>query len=1014
MSNTNEARAKPQPQEHSADPVLLYQQRCKSGQAPDLSAFLSQLGTLSSDDLCALVRADQEFRWTRGQSALAEDYLRRFPGLRDSTEVALDLIYSEFVLRRRLGHNPTIAEYLGRFPELADRLRTQLELDQALGTETLSELDPNRPIPGPPASASPATTPYQADTPRLNGTPRRIGQYEVLGELGRGTFGVVYRARDTRLARQVAIKVMHAAISSSADELARFRAEVEALGSLQHPNIVQIHDTGIHEGMPYLVMELIEGGNLAQQLNGQPRPCRDAAALVEVVARATHVAHQKGIVHRDLKPGNIMLTGDGTPKITDFGLVKRLDRSLGLSQTGQAIGTPSYMAPEQASGRVHEVGPAADVYALGAILYELLTGRPPFLGPDVLAVLDQVRAVEPLSPSRLVPRLPRDLCTICLKCLEKEPRRRYASALDLADDLRRFLDGHTIVARPAGFLERAWRLVRRRPWEVSLVVASVLMIILVVVWIARERVLEERRKQEVAVVNLEARKEEEKRQFMEQEHEHSLDALNGILDLVVKGKLQNKPGLEPLHDELLRHYKALIDRQQGSDLAPREKLVDACLRLGKLIRKTGKLTDAHGALDRAEQLSQGLIKHRTQEPRLAHQLSRVLLERGRIHEEMGLTAKAQKDYQAARECLERLHKGDPGNPEYQRDLGEVLHLLAGLSANADTATAHKEALALYHRALELRKAAERRADAKPEDRADLARTYGYLGDLLLDMGQLADADVAYWRSQHIREQLASANDSDPDEANFQLARGYANFSGYQTRTGALATAAFFLDKSLDLRKKLVRENPGVTVYQTDLAGARISRAELLLHMRKEAGPDWRRRALDLAQEADRIYQQQREQKKGNEDAPGIQLGLVQAHTLRARLLADDRPSEGKVMGILGEAGKMADNLLKGRGEAEALPRAIMIEALYQRAMIDALLAELVARRPVATDTKSLRENALKELEQAYQKGFGRIHPDNVRRERAFQSLRDQPEFQKILSGLPAAGQAANRSGGSVP
>ena len=226
---------------------------------------------------------------------------------------------------------------------------------------------------------------------------------------------------------------------------------------------MQIYHIGEHEGLPFVELEYVAGGSLAARLDGSPRPPRAAAELIESVARAIGEAHRRGVVHRDLKPGNVLIAADGTPKIADFGLAKSLDAQSHLTATESILGSPSYMAPEQAEGHASTVGPAADVYALGAMLYELLTGRPPFRGVSVLQTLEQVRRAEPVPPSRLEPGLPRNLETICLKCLHKDPSRRYSDADALADDLRRFLDGQPILARPVGPLERSWRWCRRNP-----------------------------------------------------------------------------------------------------------------------------------------------------------------------------------------------------------------------------------------------------------------------------------------------------------------------------------------------------------------------------------------------------------------------------------------------------------------------------------------------------------------------------------------------------------------------
>lgn len=312
--------------------------------------------------------------------------------------------------------------------------------------------------------------------------------YELIDILGHGGMGVVYRARQTALNRMVALKMIIAGPHAAEAMLARFKAEAEAIAQLQHSNIVQIYDIGEHEGQPYFSLELVEGGSLAQKLIGHPQPPRDAGRLVEVLARAIHAAHETGIVHRDLKPANILLqpmtsktspgqssrsfshtsmqaaTAYGTPKITDFGLAKNLSASqLGMTHTGSIMGTPSYMSPEQAMGENKEIGPPTDVYALGAILYECLVGRPPFRADTPLNTIMEVVRGEPVPPRRLQPKVPRDLETIALKCLEKPPGRRYSSALHLADDLQRYLDGLPITARPAGRVERAVKWIRRRP-----------------------------------------------------------------------------------------------------------------------------------------------------------------------------------------------------------------------------------------------------------------------------------------------------------------------------------------------------------------------------------------------------------------------------------------------------------------------------------------------------------------------------------------------------------------------
>jgi serine/threonine-protein kinase len=318
----------------------------------------------------------------------------------------------------------------------------------------------------------------------------RIPGYEVEALLGRGGMGLVYKARHLRLNRSVALKMLITGAYAGPHERARFQREAEAAAGLHHANIVQVHDAGDHQGWPYFTMELLEGGSLAQALAGTPQPARRAAALLTTLAEAVQVAHRGGIVHRDLKPANILLTADGTPKVADIGLARHVDGEPAFTLSGARIGTPSYMAPEQVIGKAGTIGPAADIYALGVLLYEMLTGRPPFRGETASETERQVIHDEPVSPSRLNPKVPRDLETICLKCLSKEPGRRYASAAALADDLTRFREGRPIQARPLGWVEHSWRWCRRNATAAALLITALALVGLASgggVWLVQQR-----------------------------------------------------------------------------------------------------------------------------------------------------------------------------------------------------------------------------------------------------------------------------------------------------------------------------------------------------------------------------------------------------------------------------------------------------------------------------------------------------------------------------------------------
>jgi serine/threonine protein kinase/tetratricopeptide (TPR) repeat protein len=370
----------------------------------------------------------------------------------------------EQLLEELLDSGGTPEEACRTCPDLLPQVRAGWQRLRALRAE-VGALFPQSPV----SDGATPPPPLTAALPRIRG-------YDVQAVLGCGGMGVVYKAWHHRLHRPVAVKMLLAGACAQPQELERFLREAETVAGLRHANIVQVHEAGDVDGRPYFTMEFVEGGSLAQKLAGTPQPACQAAALVAKVAEAVHDAHQRGIVHRDLKPGNILLTADGTPRITDFGLARRLEGAAGLTQSGAPVGTPSYMAPEQAEGKSGEVGPAADIYALGAILYELLTGRPPFRAETAAETLRQVVSQDPVTPSRLNAAVPRDPETICLKCLEKDPRRRYPSALALAEDLHRFERNEPIVARPVGPVEHVLRWIRRHPTGAALVATALALI----------------------------------------------------------------------------------------------------------------------------------------------------------------------------------------------------------------------------------------------------------------------------------------------------------------------------------------------------------------------------------------------------------------------------------------------------------------------------------------------------------------------------------------------------------
>jgi tRNA A-37 threonylcarbamoyl transferase component Bud32 len=442
-----------------------------------------------------------------------------------------------------------------------------------------------------------------APVPPSRGLPQIPG-YSVEAVLGQGGMGVVFKARHLRLNRVIALKMALAGAYARPHERERFQRESEAVAALRHPNVVQIHDVGDSEGRPYFTMEYVEGGSLAQKLAGTPQPAREAATLVATLAGAVHAAHASGIVHRDLKPANVLLTADGTPKVTDFGLARRLGGEAGLTRTGTAVGTPSYMAPEQACGPAEAVGPATDVYALGAILYELLTGRPPFRAETAAETVLQVIHQDPVPPSRLNGKVPRDLETICLKCLRKEPQGRYASAMALAEDLRRYLLGQAIAAQPVSRLARVGKWVRRNPAIASLSAAAVFTLLAGTV-VSVLFALEARRQEGLATERadqlerqasaLEEKTREALAKKTEAEQaraEAERNLVSGILSPIGRNPLVFADLLNPTLPEALDPTEAdVMGQLRAASMPIRLQLLETALRQPESARRVGRRAD---------------------------------------------------------------------------------------------------------------------------------------------------------------------------------------------------------------------------------------------------------------------------------------------------------------------------------------------------------------------------------------------------------------------------------------
>ncbi len=543
---------------------------------------------------------------------------------------------------------------------------------------------------------------------KLSGIDQVPG-YELLREIGRGGMGVVYLARQQSLNRLVALKMVLAGSHASEQDIQRFRVEAEAVAQLQHPHIVQVFETGEHQGKPWFSMEYVAGGTLEKRIQGRPLPHKEAARVVVMLANAVAHAHARGVLHRDLKPGNILIqevdahttsiettqrtnrhssqahrlnldpmneegsttsSGHGvTLKVTDFGLAKQIQegaaRVASHTQAGTVLGSPSYMAPEQAAGATAAIGPAVDVYAMGSILYELLTGRPPFRAASAWDTMMQVLHDEPVPPTRLQPKLPRDLETICLKCLAKDPKKRYTAAGELESDLERFLHDEPILARPNPWWERAWKAAKRRPTLAALLVTSGLAIGLIIALISVGNARLQRERDSANQARAKAVLAQEKSQKRLQ---MAIEAVEKLLTRTATENWARRPELQEerkrLLEETVTFYQAFLEQESDDPLLRRET-AKAYFRMAGVYLLMGEHRQAEDTLKKAKSLQEALCDEFPDIPEYKHELIKTVNFLGNAEVMQGQFSSSLTAYEKAARQAETLSEAFPDNDEFK-------------------------------------------------------------------------------------------------------------------------------------------------------------------------------------------------------------------------------------------------------------------------------------------------------------------------------------------------------------
>jgi tetratricopeptide (TPR) repeat protein len=770
-------------------PDLLLDDLWERGAPVDVRAFLAPWREhhLAPRDLAAVLRVDQRRRWLSGQRVDLASYRRDFPELDGDSESFFELVYHEMLIREELGERPDPDEYAALYPELTHRLRVQLEVHRALSSDDLGSAE----------CLSASGIPLSGES--------RVPGYELLGEIGRGGMGIVYRARQLKPNRLVALKMILDGRFASRKELLRFENEREIVAGLDHPNIVPILEAGQYEGLHYFSMPLLTGGSLAAY---QSRPAADlqvVARLVAHVAAAVHHAHERGILHRDLKPANILLDDEARPHVTDFGLAKRVRNGGDLTETGAILGSPGYMSPEQASGNPASVTTASDIYGLGAILYALLTGQAPFEGSSVQEIITRFHEQPPEPPSKLNRLVPRSLDQICLMCLEKDPDRRYPTAKALAADLHRWLAGEPVLARPEPLAERTRRWIRRRRTAVSAAAAATLVALVGLVVVLAVQVRANR--------DLKAANERERSQF-----DLAMEAIKSYHTGVSEDLLLKEPQFQGLRTKLLHGAREFIVKLETllkgrTDRRSQHAMSQAYNELAALTDKIGSKPEALELYRRALELRRALARDAPLDDPAQAEVGRCLLALGALQGSTGHEAEAFAAYRDARALFAGVNRRAESSAHCRAEVATCDHRIGDLLTAIGRS---EEALSSYQTGRSMRLALYRDHPGDAAIRSGLAESDVAIGVLLWRLGQPAGAVASFEKARAMFEALAHDHPTTV-EHRLQLARCY-NAIGFPLHAiGKTDAALDSFEAARAILLTLVTENPAVTEFRQQLA-----------------------------------------------------------------------------------------------------------------------------------------------------------------------------------------------------